>query len=354
MPSPIIPGFFNSAGTVNVQTGTTYTLQTTDDGNIVSFENAASTTVTVPLGLGANFRCILVQTAAAGRDARIILAPDSGVTIQGINNAYRTRGPGSKMYIMAYAANLLNVEGDVQTISTPLEISGCVFWLDAADGNSVTQAAGVISQVNDKSGNNFHVTAAGGAQPTYRYGDFGGRNCIRFDGTSDFLQNASSTLLRNLTGWTSFTVSRANSATPAGGSPTVWSVNTGNTKAQEYITLTTGLQSVSARRVQADANAALSGIQANILITQRCCIVDHSTTSARTYINGVADATSSSFGTAGTSDNIGGDIYIGAGVLGSSNWWPGDICEVILFNSVLSDLNRKRVEGYLRTKWPLP
>lgn len=37
--------------------------------------------------------------------------------------------------------------------------------------------------------------------------------------------------------------------------------------------------------------------------------------------------------------------------LDATNFWDGDICEIIIYNSALSDANRTLVENYLLAKW---
>jgi len=48
----------------NLQTGTTYTLQASDDGGVVDIANAAAITVTLPQGLSVGFSCMVVQSGA--------------------------------------------------------------------------------------------------------------------------------------------------------------------------------------------------------------------------------------------------------------------------------------------------
>jgi hypothetical protein len=50
--------------TTNAQTGTAYTLQASDNGKIVTMNNASANVVTVPSGLGAGFNCAIVQLGA--------------------------------------------------------------------------------------------------------------------------------------------------------------------------------------------------------------------------------------------------------------------------------------------------
>lgn len=50
----------------------------------------------------------------------------------------------------------------------PTSFPGLNFWIDAADSSSVTLSSGNVSQINDKSGNNYNVTqATSGSQPAY-------------------------------------------------------------------------------------------------------------------------------------------------------------------------------------------
>lgn len=49
---------------INNQSGTTYTIQASDNGKIVVLNNASAITVTVPNSLTAGFNCLLVQKGA--------------------------------------------------------------------------------------------------------------------------------------------------------------------------------------------------------------------------------------------------------------------------------------------------
>jgi hypothetical protein len=56
-------------------------------------------------------------------------------------------------------------------------------WFDLSQSSTVTESAGAISQVNDKSGNNFHITqATGSRKPTYLTASQNGLNTASFDG----------------------------------------------------------------------------------------------------------------------------------------------------------------------------
>lgn len=64
---------------------------------------------------------------------------------------------------------------------SPLDITGCLLWLDAADTNTITEALGSVSQWDDKSGQGNHATQETGAlQPTTGVNTLNGRNVLRF------------------------------------------------------------------------------------------------------------------------------------------------------------------------------
>lgn len=63
----------NYAADINAQTGTSYTLQASDMGKIVTCSNAGSITVEVPSGLPAGFTCTIVQLGTG----QVTFSPDS-------------------------------------------------------------------------------------------------------------------------------------------------------------------------------------------------------------------------------------------------------------------------------------
>lgn len=64
-------------------------------------------------------------------------------------------------------------------------------WLDASDTNTITAAAGYVSQWDDKSGNDIHATQGTGArQPLTGSRSISGKNVLDFDGSSDWMNFA--------------------------------------------------------------------------------------------------------------------------------------------------------------------
>ena len=61
----------------------------------------------------------------------------------------------------------------------PSEISNLALWLDASDTSSISSdTSNLVSQWNDKSGNNYHATAPSGAEPTTGSANINGKNVL--------------------------------------------------------------------------------------------------------------------------------------------------------------------------------
>ena len=75
-----------------------------------------------------------------------------------------------------------------QPIFTPTQITGCLFWVDAADSTTITHSSGDVSQWDDKSGNGYHLTQSTAAyEPTYS--SVAPYPYIEFDGNNQVLGN---------------------------------------------------------------------------------------------------------------------------------------------------------------------
>lgn len=93
---------------VNAQTGTTYTLDATDNGKIVTLSNGAAITVTVPSGLGAGFHCQCIQIGAGQ-----VTFTGSGATVNQRESKLKIAGQYGMATLSAYASNTFALGGDL-------------------------------------------------------------------------------------------------------------------------------------------------------------------------------------------------------------------------------------------------
>lgn len=71
----------------NLQTGTTYTIQASDHGKVVEFNNASAITVTLPNNMVVGFNCQIRQVGGG----RVTLVAASGAVIRSSSVAVKTR-----------------------------------------------------------------------------------------------------------------------------------------------------------------------------------------------------------------------------------------------------------------------
>jgi len=102
-------GYRIGTGAINAQTGTSYTLTGTDNGKIVTFNNAATTTVTIPTGLDTGFNCTVIQLGAG----QVGFTAASGLTMQSYGNQFKLLGQHASATVLEYTTNIVNISGNL-------------------------------------------------------------------------------------------------------------------------------------------------------------------------------------------------------------------------------------------------
>ena len=238
----------------------------------------------------------------------------------------------------------------------PTNIGGCVLWLDGNDpaGTGVIPLnASTVSSWVDKSG--YNVTSTVNGTLTYQSSFANNNGSIKFSGTQ-YIQNTTFTL--GLSTKTFFMVCSSYAAT-TNGSPAgyIYFGNVGNVYDQQNGTAYQGpeggfnnkfgfLQGYTNGGYYTSYGGAAGETPLGIYSDTQ------NSTSAVLYVNGSILATNTLSYTPGLatgfrigkrSDNLGGSAY---------NLY-GNICEIIVFNSLLTTDQRQKVEGYLANKWGL-
>ena len=95
------------------------------------------------------------------------------------------------------------------------DIAGLQLWLDADDSDTITLNGSTVSQWNDKSGNDYHVSQGTASnQPTYTASALNSKSVVRFDGAGDRLFNTTAQPVSGSSNRTIFIVFSCNSASP--------------------------------------------------------------------------------------------------------------------------------------------
>ena len=224
---------------------------------------------------------------------------------------------------------------------SPLNVSGCVLWLDGMDpaGTRVIPSIGAtVSTWTDKSTSAKNATAGG--TPTYVSG--GG---INFNGSSYFTNLS---FAQNLSQRSIFIVMQETTRTAVGGVfPLIPTPSSGNDYDSTGLSIETqnGLRFYNGSGYQSDIG--------NTSLLVKAVYNDNMDVRAGTgFVNGTSAATVTASYTAGTCSGYG----IGARWLGGiSLTYPlrGVIFEIMFFNRPLVLAERRQIEGYLAQKWSL-
>jgi hypothetical protein len=270
----------------------------------------------------------------------------------------------------------------------PTSLSGLQLWLDGSDaqtlfdatsGGSLVAADGTVKRWEDKSGNARHATESTNG-PTRKTSVRNGLGTLDFDGTNDTLQIPSSqaafAFLHQSGGATVFVVYRPTysplATDLAGGFHPIIETgsfsNIGEGLDISFNNVTPNSQMIDFR-VQGAADSGrvrkrIDGGAPNNSFSLFAVTTDltqgTSSSRARLYRNGGTSSGTTLTGTpfddgsVGTSSSGRNFTISGAGTAtgaSTSRFFNGDIAEIIVYNSGLSDANRSLVEQYLISKW---
>lgn len=233
----------------------------------------------------------------------------------------------------------------------PNQIAALQFWVDAADQNTVQLSNSLVSQWNDKSGNNRNL---GGLVGVIQYGLFQNRRCIQ-------QQVGSSLVVVSTVDLTNFSFFIVNCSPSTAGNQTVFAGMAAAGQANWNSTVGFGFYidgnvNPSQTRFYGTTTVGQNAIQTvastNIPYPFTLFFGSFSSTGAiTTFINGNTGAT----GTAGARSS-GATGFALAETTGSSVTARNSgafISEVLVYNTVLIPAQRQQVEGYLAWKWGL-
>ena len=245
--------------------------------------------------------------------------------------------------------------GGAQAFS-PSNIAGLSLWLDAttglfdatSGGNPVTTDASSVARWEDQSGNSRHITQSTlASQPILKTAIQNGKNIIRFDGTNDILRR-SGAFVHAQGAATIFVVVSANSGTSdrlvvegrtTSTNPLYMPIISANaTLFQVLYRIDSGtipLNNVS-------FGTAFNGTGFKLVCaldsgTNFAGFINKVTTNNQNYSRGTVTLDTFSIG--------------GWATTTERDFFPGDVAEVVIYNTALGTTDRQSVENYLYSKW---
>jgi hypothetical protein len=221
----------------------------------------------------------------------------------------------------------------VVPLFVPTVLTNCSLWLDGADASTLTLSGSSVTAWADKSGNGRNAT--GGVSPTL------GTNGVTFNGTTQYLSTTytavpSAETVFVVASWTAGFIGTYYVIGPSTGSGRGYGV--------QYPSGVGSVQWYSGLNGYAPSTGVFDGPRFMTSGT-------FTGTVGTTGLNGDVQSDPASFTVSG-----GGTTNIGTGAL--TGYFKGTIYEILCYSTVLSAVERRRVEGYLAWKWkptfPLP
>lgn len=99
-------GYRITSSAINAQTGTTYTLLTSDNGKIITMNNGSAITLTVPAGLPIGYNTTVIQLGAGQ-----VGITASSTTLNSFEGKLNLAGQHAAASIISYTTNVFNVAG---------------------------------------------------------------------------------------------------------------------------------------------------------------------------------------------------------------------------------------------------
>lgn len=230
----------------------------------------------------------------------------------------------------------------------PSDLIDLGLWLKSDDVSTITESGGLVTDWNDKSGNNNHATASGAGRPVTNASTINGKNALAFSSNANFMTIADAITL-NMDSGNGFTIfmvvdysgysahgSGINCLLSKGEAAFAGSTYNLQTAADNFIDFQSGANEVAA------STTDISG--AAVIIT---ATMDNSAEFAELFVNGVSVGTRAAATV--NSDNalaliIGGDTTI-------NKRGDGSYAEIIIYPRLLAASDIGLVEGYLSGEW---
>ncbi len=289
----------------------------------------------------------------------------AGVAVaQQVERWYGTRSNGASIALQATDTGFLKVSGAGSNVpiapdETEAAAAGNLkLWLKA-DAITGVADGGAVATWPDASGNAFDATEATN-QPTLQTSEINGWPVVRFDGTNDNMEVAAgfNSATQNVAGITVLAVYETNADVLS----RVIHIATG-TGIARFLFGPASLLDLTAIARRADGDTAAQNTSTGDMgplgtPLLQTAVVNYATNSFANYRTGTAFPTSpitipgtSGANTSNTASSV--VAAIGSNSTAASAFLNGDIAEVVMFNSALSDADRKGVEIYLACKYAL-
>lgn len=328
--------FFNSFNGNSQRLGQNYAIVSSDVNPPRAVSSIGSDTSSVTF----SFSAPTTSGTIAGYTAYVNGKPYAGT---GGPSSYTINGlSAGGNYTINMVANIVSTSSTSSTTTSsfiPTSVTGCSLWLDAADATTITQSSSLVSSWADKSGQGFHFTQ-NASKPTYGT-TTDSKPSVNFNISSS--QYLSNTTISTTTSYTILIVNKFIDYAGRNNSNRIFS-STFDPGLLMQVSYPPSKYYVGG---MGNGSGGWGGlITAGDMISLNIIAQTHNGTNLYAYQNGTTYGPVSAISSATyTGLSIGGPIV--------GQFYNGNICEILMYNSVLSTTDRQKVEGYLAWKWSI-
>lgn len=225
---------------------------------------------------------------------------------------------------------------------TPDKVSGLQLWLDANDSTTITLASTEVVDWADKSTNGYNFSQDTVAnQPTYNSLPINGKKTVTFNGTTDYMVSDETGIINpGASDFTCYLVFRSLMATTE--TPLSQQDGTG-----------TGRSWIRTENVGSNLESFLGGTQFDLSTYSADQLVvgvlenDTSAGNLKFFLNGGT----ATFDGAKTIEAATGALVLGSVKVVNAQFLNGELCEMVLYNNILSLPDFNGLGSYLGSKW---
>jgi len=226
---------------------------------------------------------------------------------------------------------------------SPLNVSGCVLWFDAADTNTMTFSGNTVTSWTSKGSSAVSTNVAVGSYTNPTYTSYNSLPALGFNGTSTYIQTGNVTVSGTGTTWLSCAVN----LTPI----------TASKPADAAITIAC---SVPEKSIRFDCNGGVTCYSINSNTGNTGTVLRGDLTDDANGIRGFIDTSAYFTAYANGTQTISNTTAVNFLTIASQpflmghwnvGYLNGYIYETLIYNRVLSLVEYQQVEGYLAQKW---
>ena len=241
----------------------------------------------------------------------------------------------------------------------PIPVDGLFQWFTP---ESIIDTNGLCRKWEDISGNNYHAEdlfhTNDSDVPDVVQNGINGLRGLDFEKDA-VLSNETQQALNGLTSLKGITMIAVNNINATGGIQCLWGCYVNNSNVSGRARLengrTTNRYSVGGRRLDSDSFVSRPGTSSLTLSpTIQTGLIEYENAQAYLYLNNIFDNNTTSFQTAGVSDDKSSDlIHIGAGSNKNvkDQLFKGIISEVIIYTRAITEQERNEIHEYLSNKY---